>query len=185
VEPFHIGLDTARVEQKHCHHAAVGSEHDRCHATHGLFFTHLCEVLHVGGLDVHDVEALVVGAQVPQVHPQIVRADEGLLFQRETCQQLLIGAWLQRSVGIQGSAKVSKHCRGLRPSWVHAGHDLNLWHAPRTWSEFMLMELMWYVCADAKVRWHRAFQNTSVTDTYRCEDNMLCQQQCSAAQRTQ
>jgi len=26
---------------------------------------HLCEVLHVGGLDVHDVEALVVDAHIP------------------------------------------------------------------------------------------------------------------------
>ncbi len=39
----------------------------------------LGEVLHVGRLDVHDGEALVRDVQVPQVHPEVVRADERLL----------------------------------------------------------------------------------------------------------
>ena len=34
---------------------------------------HLGELLHVGGLDVHDVEGLVCDLHVPQVDPQVVR----------------------------------------------------------------------------------------------------------------
>ena len=38
----------------------------------------LCEFLHVGRLDVDNVEALILDVQVPQVDPQIITADEGL-----------------------------------------------------------------------------------------------------------
>lgn len=38
----------------------------------------LCELLHVGGLDVDDVEALVLDVKVPKVDSQVVAADEGL-----------------------------------------------------------------------------------------------------------
>ena len=41
--------------------------------------SHLCELLHVGGLDVHDVEWLVGDLHVPQVDPQVVRRQIGLL----------------------------------------------------------------------------------------------------------
>lgn len=36
------------------------------------------QLLHVRGLDVHDVETLILYVQVPQVDAQIVTADEGL-----------------------------------------------------------------------------------------------------------
>mmetsp|Transcript_50687 Transcript_50687/g.162253 ORF Transcript_50687/g.162253 Transcript_50687/m.162253 type:complete len:260 (+) Transcript_50687:121-900(+) len=40
---------------------------------------HLCEVLHIGRLNVHNVEALVADLQVPEVHPQVVRGDVRLV----------------------------------------------------------------------------------------------------------
>lgn len=36
------------------------------------------ELLHVCWLDVNNVEALILDVEVPQVYPQVVRADEGL-----------------------------------------------------------------------------------------------------------
>lgn len=39
---------------------------------------HLCKLLHVGGLDVDDVEALVLDVEVPEVDPQVITADESL-----------------------------------------------------------------------------------------------------------
>lgn len=38
----------------------------------------LCQLLHVSGLDVDDVETLVLNVEVPQVDAEIVTADEGL-----------------------------------------------------------------------------------------------------------
>lgn len=38
----------------------------------------LGKFLHVGRLDIHNVEALVLDVEVPQVDPEIVTADEGL-----------------------------------------------------------------------------------------------------------
>ena len=39
---------------------------------------HLGQLLHVGGLDVDDIEALVLNLQVPEIDPQIVGAEKGL-----------------------------------------------------------------------------------------------------------
>ena len=39
----------------------------------------LRELLHVGGLDVHDVEGLVRDLHVPQIDPQVVRRQIRLL----------------------------------------------------------------------------------------------------------
>ena len=41
---------------------------------------HLCQVLHVGGLDVHHIETLVSVIEMPQIHPQVIAGDEGLLI---------------------------------------------------------------------------------------------------------
>ena len=40
---------------------------------------HLGQLLHVGGLDVHDVEGLVRDLHVPQIDPQVVRRQIRLL----------------------------------------------------------------------------------------------------------
>lgn len=37
----------------------------------------LSQLLHICGLDIHNVEALVLDVEVPQVHSQIVTADKG------------------------------------------------------------------------------------------------------------
>lgn len=39
---------------------------------------HFGQLLHIGRLDIHNVEALILNVQVPQVDAQIVAADEGL-----------------------------------------------------------------------------------------------------------
>ncbi len=39
---------------------------------------HFCQLLHVGGLYVDNVEALVLDVEVPEIYAQIVTADEGL-----------------------------------------------------------------------------------------------------------
>lgn len=38
---------------------------------------HLSQLLHVRRLDIHNVEALVLNVEVPQVHSQIITADKG------------------------------------------------------------------------------------------------------------
>lgn len=38
----------------------------------------LCQLLHVGGLDVHNVEALVLDVEVPEVYAQVITADKRL-----------------------------------------------------------------------------------------------------------
>lgn len=40
---------------------------------------HLCQVFHVGRLDVYNVEALVSDFEVPQVDAQVVGREEGFL----------------------------------------------------------------------------------------------------------
>ncbi len=40
---------------------------------------YLCQVLHVGRLDVHHIEALIGVIQMPQVDTQIITGDEGFL----------------------------------------------------------------------------------------------------------
>jgi hypothetical protein len=50
-------------------------------AAHGVEFRgrdNLCKLFHVRRLNVHDVEALVLDVQVPEVYAQVVTADEGL-----------------------------------------------------------------------------------------------------------
>ncbi len=39
---------------------------------------HLRQLLHVGRFDVNNIEALVLNLQIPQVDPEIIRADERL-----------------------------------------------------------------------------------------------------------
>ena len=38
----------------------------------------LCQLFHVGGLDVHDVETLILNVQVPEVDAEIITANERL-----------------------------------------------------------------------------------------------------------
>lgn len=38
----------------------------------------LCELLHVGWFDIHNVKALVLDIKVPEVYSQVITADEGL-----------------------------------------------------------------------------------------------------------
>lgn len=45
-----------------------------------MMTAHLCQVLHVRRLDVHYIETLVSVIKMPQVHPQVVAGDEGLLI---------------------------------------------------------------------------------------------------------
>ncbi len=40
---------------------------------------YLCQILHVGRLDVHHIEALIGVIQMPQVDTQIITGDEGFL----------------------------------------------------------------------------------------------------------
>ena len=48
------------------------------------FFPYLCKLLHVGRLDIHNVKGLVGDLHVPQVDPQVVRGQVGLLQQEGT-----------------------------------------------------------------------------------------------------
>jgi hypothetical protein len=45
--------------------------------------THLLQLLHIFGLDVHNVEALVVDAEIPKVDAQVIGGDECLIVTGE------------------------------------------------------------------------------------------------------
>lgn len=50
-------------------------------AANGVKFSggdNLCQLLHIGGLDVNDVEALVLNVEVPEVDPEVITTDKGL-----------------------------------------------------------------------------------------------------------
>lgn len=67
----HVGqLDGALAAGIHEPVATLRMEFCRCNDL-GQFF-------HVGGFDVHNVEALVLNVQVPQVYSQVIRRDKGL-----------------------------------------------------------------------------------------------------------
>lgn len=53
----------------------------------------LCELLHVGGLDVDDVKALVLDVEIPQVDPEIITADEGfaITVDRDAVDVICVG----------------------------------------------------------------------------------------------
>src|ERR1700760_3401066 len=38
----------------------------------------LCQLLHVRGLDIDDVEALILDIEIPKIYPQVVGGDESL-----------------------------------------------------------------------------------------------------------
>ena len=63
-------LDGAFRTRVHEPIAGDGMELRRCYDFRQLF--------HIRRLDIHDVEALILYVQVPQVYPQVVRADECL-----------------------------------------------------------------------------------------------------------
>lgn len=45
--------------------------------------THLLQFLHVFGLDVHNVKALVVDAEIPKVDAQVIGGDERLIVTKD------------------------------------------------------------------------------------------------------
>lgn len=45
--------------------------------------THLLQFLHVFGLDVHNVKALVVDAEIPKVDAQVIGGDERLIVTKK------------------------------------------------------------------------------------------------------
>lgn len=53
----------------------------------------LGQFLHISGFDIHDVEALVLNVEVPQVDTEIVTADEGLAIavHRDTIDMVRMG----------------------------------------------------------------------------------------------
>ena len=82
---------------------------------------HLRQLLHVGGLDVDDVEALILDVEIPQVDPEIITADERLpvAVDRDAVDVIGVGVGIgpTRHGGDDGimvgqSRELQRGCRG-------------------------------------------------------------------------
>jgi hypothetical protein len=92
----HVGqLDGALGTRIHEPIAANGMELSRC--------DDLCELLHVGWLDVDNIEALVLDVEIPQIDAQIIAADE--------CLPIAVDRYAVDMVGVCIRIRLSGYCR--------------------------------------------------------------------------
>ena len=100
-----------------------------------MFNIHLCELLHVGRLDVDDVEGLVGDLHVPQVDPEIVCWQISFLEEEKICiGKLFIDQFPGRKKNVLANGNFSVE--------TNRQTDNNLKTEP-TWSELTDIELMW------------------------------------------
>ena len=92
---------------------------------------HLRQLLHIRRLDIHDVETLVLDIQVPEIYPQIVRADEGLAVAVDGNAVDVVGMRVRVDSPRNGSddGVVVGHARELE---IGDGAEVGIWIADWT-----------------------------------------------------
>lgn len=83
----------------------------------------LCQFLHVGRLDINNVEALILDVEVPQIYSQIVTADEGfpITVDRDAIDMVGMGVCVGSTRHSGNNSIVMCHARKLKRSSVCKG----------------------------------------------------------------